>query len=103
MSVKNVKSGTGGKPLLANDTKVHSDHSITTVTVKPGEQRRVVLGEYTADNTPTGFSVDYTPQPYPEGSVETQITSVGTVARYRMVLFVANYGTHTVTAEVRQL
>jgi hypothetical protein len=84
----------------ANDTKNASDH---TITVKPGEQLKVTLGEYTSKNAPKGFSIDFDPLPRPKRAVETQIASVGTDEHYKMILFIANYGTRAVTAEVRQL
>jgi len=76
---------------------------IERLVVKPGEQPRIALGNFTEHNTPKGFSIEINPDPHPAGSVITQVTSLGTTKRYKLLLLIANYGTKTITAEVRQL
>jgi hypothetical protein len=71
--------------------------------VKPGEQRRVALGSFAKDNSAKGFSIELNPDPTPAGSVVTEVSSLGTSRRYRLVLHIANYGTKTVNAEVWRL
>lgn len=84
----------------AIDTHVISDHSVR---LRPGEQRSVLLGEFRLADPPKGFAVELSPDPFPAESVETQITTVGYVKHCKYVLFIANYGTRAITAEVRQL
>lgn len=71
--------------------------------VKPGEQRRIALGSFTKDDPAKGFSVELSPDPEPAGSVVTEVSSLGTSRRYRLVLHIANYGNKTASAEVWRL
>jgi hypothetical protein len=82
------------------DTSTISEHSAT---VKPGEQHSMMLGEYTEKHPPKGFAIELSPDPFPDGSVETQINTVGNAKHSKYVLFVANYGTKPIHVEVRQL
>lgn len=76
---------------------------IKSVELKPTEQRRIPLGRYGVDCPPKGFSVEITPNPYPAGSVLTEVVSLGTSKRYRLVLHITNYSVGTVTAEIWRL
>lgn len=73
------------------------------ITVAPGEQLRVPLGTYTADNPAKGFSVEFDPAPRPKNSAVTHIISLGTIQKYRLVLDIANFGSTPITAIVTEL
>lgn len=86
---------------LISDTRHSKEASfIKKVELKPTEQQRILLGSFKGDNPPKGFSIELTPDPNPEGSVVTEVTSIGTSKRYKLVLHIANYGINTVSAEV---
>jgi hypothetical protein len=76
---------------------------VEKLNVKPGEQRRVALGSFTKDDPAKGFSIDLSPDPTPVDSIVTEVSSLGTPRRYRLVLHIANYGNKTVSAEVWRL
>jgi len=71
--------------------------------VKPSEQQRILLGSFTGDKPPKGFSVEATPDPNPVGSLLTEVTSLGTPEQYKLIMHIANYGTKKVQAEVWRL
>ncbi|MET0779803.1 MAG: hypothetical protein ABWY71_03130 [Candidatus Saccharimonadales bacterium] len=76
---------------------------IAQLEVKLGEQQHITLGSFTEASPPKGFSIELTPDPNPAGSVVTEITSLGTAKRYKLVLHIANYGTRAVSAKIWQL
>jgi hypothetical protein len=88
--------------LISNDS-TDTAAIVCTVKVKPNDQQRCPLGEYAPDARLRGFSVELTPDPDPENSVVTQITNNETAKKQRLHLHIANYGSKTVTAIVRQL
>ena len=89
---------------LISDTPRHRQAKLITENgVKIGEQQRITLGSFTAASPPKGFSIELTPDPNPVGSVVTEVTSLGTSKRYKLVLLIANYGTKAVTAKIWQL
>ncbi|HEY5667654.1 MAG TPA: hypothetical protein VIR03_00655 [Candidatus Saccharimonadales bacterium] len=51
---------------------------IKNIELKPTDQRRIFLGEYTENNPPKGFSIEPSPDPSPEGSLLTEVSSLGT-------------------------
>lgn len=89
--------------LISNVPPHKQAHLIEEIEVKPSEQRRIALGSFTEDNPPNGFSTEITPEPNPAGSVLTEITSLGTSERYRLVLHAANYGVKNVSIKVWSL
>lgn len=89
---------------LMSNTPLHRRASfLEKIKVKPGEQQRILLGNFTGDKPPKGFSVEVAPDPNPAGSLFTEVTSLGTTKRYKLVLHVTNYGTKPVVAAVSQL
>ncbi|HEV2403391.1 MAG TPA: hypothetical protein VGS08_04270 [Candidatus Saccharimonadales bacterium] len=76
---------------------------IGKIEIKPSEQRRVGLGSFTEDKPAKGFSIELNPEPTPADSVVTEVSSLGTSKRYKLVLHIANYGSKTVNAGVWQL
>ena len=76
---------------------------IKRIELKPTEQQRITLGNFTEDNPPKGFSIEITPDPNPAGSVLTEVTSLGTTKQYKLILHITNYGIGTVSAEVWKL
>jgi hypothetical protein len=76
---------------------------IEKVELEPTDRRRILLGSFTSNNPPKGFSIEITPDPNPEGSVLTEVTSLGTSKRYKLVMHITNYGVKTVSTEVWQL
>lgn len=89
--------------LISNTPRHKQAHLIEKLEVKPSEQRRVALGSFAEDNPPKGFSVEITPDPNPTGSVLTEVTSLGTAKRYKLVLHVTNYSSRAVNTEVWRL
>ncbi len=89
---------------LFDDMPRHKQASlIEKIEVQPSEQRHIPLGDFTGRKPPKGFSIELTPDPNPAGSLLTEVTSLGTSSRYKLVLHIANYGTKMVTAEVWRL
>jgi hypothetical protein len=76
---------------------------IEKLEVKPSEQQRILLGNFTGDKPPKGFSVEVTPDPNPAGSLLTEVTSLGTPGQYKLIMHIANYGAKTINAEVWKL
>jgi hypothetical protein len=89
--------------LISNTPRSKQANLVDKLEVKPSEQRRILLGNFTGDKPPKGFSVEITPDPNPEGSVLTEVTSLGTSKQYKLVLHITNYGISTVSAEVWRL
>lgn len=73
--------------------------SLVEVEVKPKDQVRVLLGEFTAQNQPRGFSVEYTPSP-PENSMVSRVTSLESADHQKLILHIANYGEKSTKAKV---
>src|SRR5688572_24163275 len=103
-----------GKSEPLGDERVDASHLISskpaqatvpicTLEVKPGEQPRCVLGDYDPSARLKGFTDKHTPDPEPKNSVVTQITNITIAKKQRLHLHVANYGSKTVTAIVREL
>lgn len=89
--------------LISDGSQHKKSKYVCRVVVKPQAHQKVLLGSFTGSNPPKGFSVEFVPDPHPEGSVTSQITSLGTQEKYRLILFIVNYGNKTVEAVVRQL
>jgi hypothetical protein len=77
--------------------------SIEKLEVKPSNQRQIPLGSFTDETSPKGFLVEINPDPVPNDSVVTRVTTLGDHGRYTLYLLVANYGTEPVHAEVWRL
>lgn len=73
------------------------------IEVEPYEQRRISLGRYAVDKRPKGFSLEFTPDPDPDGSMVTTMTDLGTPKKHELILHIANYGSKTVKTTVRQI
>jgi hypothetical protein len=95
--------GLNATHLISDTPRSKKANLVEKVEVKPSEQRRILLGNFTGDKPPKGFSVEVTPDPNPAGSLLTEVTSLGTSGRYKLVMHVTNYGTKTVNVEVWQL
>lgn len=89
--------------LINNTPRSKKASLIEEIELKPTNQRRISLGSFTKNSPPKGFSVEITPDPNPEGSVLTEVTSLGTSKRYKLVMHITNYGISTVNAEVWSL
>ncbi|HSX06830.1 MAG TPA: hypothetical protein VLG92_03855 [Candidatus Saccharimonadia bacterium] len=89
--------------LVDNSHRSKKANFIEKVELKPADQRRILLGNFTAGNPPKGFSTEITPDPNPEDSVLTEVTSLGTSERYKLALHIADYGIDTVSAKIWQL
>jgi hypothetical protein len=93
-----------GATHLIVDAPRHKQASlIEKIEINPNEQRRISLGSFTEYKPPRGFSIELSPDPNPAGSVLTEVTSLGTSKRYKLVLHIANFGTKTVNATVWKL
>lgn len=76
---------------------------IGEISLNPQEQSRIRLGTFRADESLSGFSVEFDPEPFPKGSVVTQVTSLDDEKGYALTMHLANYSTKPVNAVVRQL
>lgn len=91
---------TDASRLLLPDTPPEDALPVVTLEVRPRDQGRVSLGDFTVDNPPKGFLLQATPNDYPE-AVVSQLTSLsGTYDRYELVLHIANYGDRTEVVDV---
>lgn len=81
------KSASKGKPLAE-------------IEVKPKDQVRVLLGEFTDQNHPKGFSVEYATNPDPDNSMVSRVTSLKSANRQKLILHIANYGSKPTKALV---
>ncbi len=89
---------------LVSDVR-HSKEAnlIERIELKPTEQQRIPLGSFKEDNPPKGFSVEISPDPNPVDSVLTEVVSIGTSKRYKLVMHITNYSIGNVVAEVWRL
>ncbi len=71
--------------------------------IKPKERPSLLLGTFTPDNPPTGFSIAISPNPNPAGSVSTHVVTSGPADRYKLILHVTNNSRRTIGVEVHQL
>lgn len=85
-----ISKQSGGKPLVE-------------IEVKPKDQVRVMLGNFTQQNHPKGFSVEYSPSPDPENSMVSRVTSLESADHQRLILHIANYGSKPRKAAVTTL
>jgi len=115
MSTKSSNSRIVKSPFNDSDLSTTSDYllkptprpknaiSIEKLEVKPSNQRRIPLGSFTEANSPKGFLIELDPDPMPNDSVVTEVTTLGSHGRFTLYLHVANYGTESVHAEVWKL
>lgn len=71
--------------------------------VKPHEQLHILLGIFEKARKLNGFVVELTPNPNPNGSVESHISRFDKEAYSTFFLDIANTGTKPILAEVHQL
>lgn len=95
--------GLNATHLISDTPRSKKASLIEKIELKPIDQRRISLGDFTADNPPKGFSIKVTPDPEPTGSVLTEVTSLGTSKRYKLVLHITNYSVRTISAEIWRL
>jgi len=75
-------------------------YPIGEVKIKPHEQSRLLLGSFTKDKSPTGFSVHVTPESEHD-SVTSTIMSLDKKANaYNLIMNIENFGDKTVKAQV---
>jgi len=77
--------------------------SINELRVKPKQHPSILLGSFTADNPPKGFSISIHPNPRPANSVSTSVATTGTPDNYKLILRVINNGIKTVGVKVHQI
>ncbi len=77
--------------------------SIAEAKIKPRMHPSFLLGTFTAENPPTGFSIAIHPNPHPANCVTTSVARTGSDDRYKLILHVNNDGPRTIGVEVRQL
>ena len=78
-------------------------HSIGELRVKPKQRPSFLLGTFSDDNPPTGFSIAIHPDPKPADSVTTSVVTSGPANHYKLILHVANNSAKTVDIKVAQL
>lgn len=77
--------------------------SIAEARIKPRMHPSFLLGTFSAENPPTGFSIAIHPNPHPANSVTTSVARTGSEDRYKLILHVTNNSPRTIGVEVRQL
>jgi hypothetical protein len=95
--------GLNATHLISDTPRSKQANLVEKLEVKPSEQRRILLGRFTGDKPPKGFSVEVMADPDPAGSLLTEVTSLGTSRQYKLVMHITNYGTKTVSVKVWQL
>jgi hypothetical protein len=76
---------------------------VCCVEVAPRDQVRVLLGTYDGTKIPDGFAVTITPDPDPDDSVTTYVTSIKVGQQIKQFLHIANFGDTPVEVETRQI
>lgn len=76
---------------------------ITEAKIKPRMHPSFLLGTFTAEHPPTGFSIAIHPDPNPTNSVSTRIARSGTDDRYKLILHITNNSQRTIGIKVHSL
>jgi len=76
---------------------------IAEAKIKPRMHPSFLLGNFTAEHPPTGFSIAIHPDPKPDNSVTTHIARMGTDENYKLILHITNNGAKTIGVKVHQL
>lgn len=76
---------------------------IAEAKIKPRMHPSFLLGTFTAEHPPTGFSIAIHPDPRPAGSVTTRVARTGTDDHYKLILHVDNNSARTVGVKIHQL
>lgn len=90
-------------PQSLKDERSIITEPIAEAKIKPQKHPSFLLGTYTAEHPPTGFSIAIHPDPNPAGSVQTRVARSGTDERYKLILHVTNNSSRTVGVKVHQL
>jgi len=77
--------------------------AITEAKIKPRMHPSFLLGTFTDDNPPAGFSISIHPNPHPANSVSTSVARTGSENKYKLILHVTNNSPRTIGVEVHQL
>jgi hypothetical protein len=77
--------------------------AIGDLRIKPKEHPSLLLGTFTDENPPAGFSISIHPNPSPANSVTTRVATSGKGDKYKLVLHVTNNSARTVGVHVNQL
>ncbi len=86
-----------------NDQSSLLGSTIAEAKIKPRMHPSFLLGTFTADNPPTGFSISIHPDPRPADSVSTRIARTGSDDHYKLILHVTNNGDKTVGVAIHHL
>lgn len=78
-------------------------HQLGEMKIKPKAHPSFLLGTFTEDNPPKGFSIAIHPDPNPYDSVTTRVVTSGPASHYKLILHVANHGSKTVAVQINQL
>jgi hypothetical protein len=73
---------------------------IGRVTIRPGKQLTVPIGNTFTSNAPKGFSIGLSPGNETDETIVLEVTTMGTPDKYEYKLHIANNGTKTVNAEI---
>lgn len=71
--------------------------------IKPRMHPSFLLGTFTEEHPPTGFSIAIHPNPHPANSVTTRVARMELSGRYKLILHVTNNSARTVGVKVHQL
>jgi len=83
-----------------NTSNSNNGRLIGSVEVRPFNQSRILLGNFTQQKPPKGFAVELTPDPLPADSFTTEVLTSPNETGYRLMMHLANHGNTAITASV---
>lgn len=90
--------------LLKGDGATARGNPIGEIEVRPGEQLHMSLGIYKEKERLIGFTTELTPDPGDDDSIVTCVARIEKEnGKYELILHIANYGTKTISAEIRNI
>jgi hypothetical protein len=88
---------------ISTKARLSALNPIGEMKVKPKQHPSLLLGTFTPENPPTGFSIAISPDSVPADSVVTHVATSGPSDRYKLILHVTNNSNKTVGVQVHQL
>ena len=77
-----------------------TDYPIGELKIQTHEHSRLLLGSFRKDASPRGFSVHITPQSEQEAVVSRVISLEKKGGIFNLIMYIENYGSKTVKAQV---
>jgi len=89
--------------LESRKATLSAPRAIGDLRIKPKGHPSLLLGTFSEENPPAGFSISIHPNPSPANSVTTRVATTGRGDTYKLVLHVTNNSARTVGVHVSQL